>query len=79
MKPVWNPLRAAQVDPPDADALLAGEPDGLIYVILETRQPVGPGLGIVGGEAVDVLGREAGTRERRKDPREVRRRRVREP
>ena len=39
---------------------------------------MGQGLGIVGGEAVDVLGREAGTRERRKDPRQVQRRRVRE-
>jgi hypothetical protein len=32
----------------------------------------------LGGEALDVLGREAGTLERRQDPREVQRRRVRE-
>ena len=70
--------RRAEVDPPDADALLAGEPDGLLEPILQPRQPVGQGLGVVGGEALDVLGREAGTLERRQDPREVQRRRVRE-
>ena len=39
---------------------------------------MGQGLGVVGGESLDVLGGEASTLERREDPREVQRRRVRE-
>ena len=61
--------RGAQVDPPDADAMLAGEPDGFVETILQARQPVGQGLGVVGGEPLDVLGGESGTLERRQDPR----------
>ena len=59
--------RRAEVDPPDPDALLARELDGLLETILEACQPVGQGFGVVGGEAFDVLGDEAGTLECRKD------------
>jgi hypothetical protein len=51
--------RRAEVDPPDPDALLAREPHGLLETILKAREPVGQDLGVVGGEALDVVGREA--------------------
>ena len=66
----------AQVEAPDADPFGAGEPDRLVEVVVEVAGPVAQGLGVVGGEVLDVVGDEAGPFQRQQVAREVQRRRV---
>src|SRR4051794_22503181 len=53
----------AQVEPPDAHALRAGETLGLLQALLEPGRPVAEGLGVVRVEVLDVEGLEPGALE----------------
>src|SRR4051794_3045065 len=70
--------RCAQVEPPDANALLARKPRGLFDVVVQCLRPVPQRFGVVVLEALDVLDLEAGALERELDARERQRVAVRE-
>ena len=68
--------RRAQVQPPDAHALRAREPDALVVVLVQAPRPVAQRLGVVLAEALDRVGLEARVLEGVLHAREVQRRRV---
>ena len=70
--------RRTQVEPEDPHAFRADELLGLLAVSIQALRPVPERLGVVGLEALGVLGHEAGVLERGEHAREVERRGVRE-
>src|SRR3954447_18940005 len=65
--------RGAQVEPPHARALGAGQARGLIEVVVQAPRPVAQGFRVVVPEALDVAYLEAGSFEGEVDPRQVQR------
>src|SRR5436190_6491162 len=65
--------RRAQVQAPDAHALLTGKPRRFLDVVVEPTGPVAQRLGVVVLEALDVLDLEARALERQLDPRQGKR------
>src|SRR4051794_19756339 len=61
--------RRAQIEPPHAHSLFAGQADRLVDVLVQAPGPVAERLRVILAESLDVLGLEPGTLESKDDPR----------